>query len=169
MKFFVVAFLFSTTFAHAALNMKPGLWTVSMQLESDGKKTDPSAHMKAALAKMPEAQKKQMMDMMAKQGAGMSSDGNTQVCYSKQMIEKPENMQKQPTKCDTKVTKNTATEVATSFKCEDGTTGDAKWTVPSPEKMEGLVNVKNPKGKLSKIHYSGKFEKADCGTIKPAM
>lgn len=170
MKYFAIAFLLSSTFANAALNMKPGLWKVGMMIESDGKKFDPTAQMKASLAKMPEAQKKQMMDMMAKQGAGISANGDTQVCYTKAMIDKPESFQKQQEmKCDTKIIKNTSSEVSTNFKCEDGTTGDSKWSVTSPEKMTGLVNVKDPKGKLSKINYTGSFVKADCGAVKPAI
>lgn len=169
MKFFAIAFLLTTSFAHAALNMKPGLWKVSMMMESEGKKHDPSAQMKAAMAKMPEAQKKQMMDMMAKHGAGMSEDGATQVCYSKQMIEKPESFQKQQKKCDTKIIKNTSTEVVMNFKCEDGSKGDATWTVSSSDKMKGLINMTNSKGKVSKIDYTGNFVKADCGAVKPII
>lgn len=170
MKFFVIALFVTTSFAHAALNMKPGLWNINMVIKSEGKEFNPAAQMQAAMAKMPEAQKKKMMEMMGKQGAGMSSDGKTQVCYSKAMIEKPDSFGKQAnTKCDTKIVTNSSSKVVTNFKCEDGTVGDATWTVAGAEKMTGLVNVKDPKGKASTINYTGSFAKADCGSVKPVM
>lgn len=170
MKVLFFALVLASPLAHSALNMKPGLWGLNMKIIQNGKEFNPAAEMQKALAKMPEAQRKKMMEMMGdKASVGVGKDGETQVCYTKKMLEKPDSLGEQSRKCDTKIITQTSTKVVTSFKCEDGSSGDGTWTMNSSENMTGLMNVKDPRGKTSQINYKGKFIKSDCGKIKPAI
>jgi len=172
MKYLLVFFMLHTTFAYSALNMKPGLWKVKMVMKSDGKEIDASSEMQKAMAKMPEAQKKKMMEMMGKMKSGIAQDGGMQVCYSKAVLDTPENLSKQKDqnkKCDTKVVTQTPSKVVTNFKCEDGTIGDGTWKVVSPSAYNGVMNITSPKGEKSQINYTAKFLTPDCGKVKPII
>lgn len=171
MKSLLFVLVFASPFAHSALNMKPGLWGLDMKVLHNGKEFNPAAEMQKAMAKMPEAQRKKMMEMMGeKANVGVGKNGETEVCYSKKILENPESLGNQSgQKCDTKVVTQTADKVVTKFKCEDGSSGDASWTFSSPVNMTGLVNLVDPKGRASQINYKGKFIKADCGKIKPII
>lgn len=169
MKYFLLGLLISSPGAWAALNMKPGLWKVDMRVTSDGKTVNPSETMKNAMAKMPEADKKKMMDMMGKMDTGVGPNGETNICYSKKAIDKPETMGRPSPDCKTTLVTNTGNKVVSNFTCKDGTTGDAIWDLKSPENMMGKINVRDPKGKNSEITYDGKFIQADCGKVKPVI
>ncbi len=170
MKALFFALVLASPLAHSALNMKPGLWGLDMKITHNGKEFNPAAEMQKAFAKMPEAQRKKMMDMMGeKASVGIGKNGESQVCYSKEVIEKPESIGKQSQKCVTKIITQTSSKIVTNFKCEDGSSGDASWIMNSPTTMTGLVNMKDPRGQASQINYKGKFIKADCGKIRPVI
>lgn len=170
MKLILMTLLLSSSYSFASLDMKPGLWSMAMVIKSDGKEINPTEQMQKAMANMPEEQKKKMTEMMARMNTGIGKNGETQVCYSKKMIENPELLGKNTDqKCDTKLLTNNSKTVKSSFKCNDGTSGDATWDIKTSETLTGLVNVKDPKGKKSQINYNGKFLKADCGSVKPVI
>lgn len=152
-----------------ALDVKPGLWKMAMKMKSNGKEMDPSAQIKAAMAKMPEAQRKQMMVMMGKMHAGISEDGDIQVCYSKEMLAQNKFAMGKNVKtdCDTKIVTNTPKKVETEFTCKDGSKGKATFTTKNPQSYQGVLNMDSPKHGKSEINYSGTFVNADCGTVKP--
>lgn len=171
MKILLFVLALASPFVHSAFNMKPGLWSLNMKVIHNGKEFNPAAEMQKAMSKMPEEQRKKMMEMMGeKTNTGVGKNGETQVCYTKNILDKPESLgKKSDHKCDTKIITQTIDKVVTSFKCDDGSTGDASWTLTSPENMIGLVNLKDPKGKASQVNYEGKFIKGDCGRIKPVI
>lgn len=164
MKFLLVTLLLASPQAFSALNMKPGLWKVKMVMKSGGKEINPSAEMEKAMAQMPEAQKKKMQAMMGAQDGGMN------VCYSKEMLEKPEKLGSQKDKkCDTKVITQTSNKVVSTFKCEDGTKGDGTWKITSPSAYTGLMNIVSSKGEKSQINYTANFLAKDCGKVEPLL
>ncbi|MBL7715550.1 MAG: DUF3617 domain-containing protein [Bdellovibrionales bacterium] len=164
--------------AYGALDMKPGLWKVDLKIKAAGKEIDSEKlkQMKAMMDSIPEAQRKQMAQMMGKMGGKdmpdmnqfMGPKGDIQICYTKEILDKPENMgnYEKNRKCDFKVKSSSSTQVETDFKCEDGTEGSAHWKILSPETYEGTVSAKTKRG-LAEIKHKGTFVSADCGKVKP--
>lgn len=168
MKSLFLVLILASPLAHS-IEMKPGLWKVKMVIKTNGKEIAPQTEMQKALDKMPEAKRKKMMEMMGQVTSPGESAG-VDVCFSKAMIEKPESMGKQQDKkCTSKVTKNNPKEVVTTFKCEDGTKGDATWSAPNPTTYTGVVNVLSPKGEKSQINYKGDYAASECGKVKPII
>lgn len=168
MRFFLLGLTLASLPAMAALDLTPGLWTIDMQIEARGKKIDPSAEMKKAMAKLSPEQRQQMAAMMGQQGAMLSPEG-TKVCYTKEMLSMEESIARtdKNEKCKTSKVKATSKRVETTFVCEDGTKGDAVWTVENAKLYKGLVNITEKTGQTSKINYTGKFASSDCGKVKP--
>lgn len=170
MKSLFVTLMLVSPLAYSALDIKPGLWKVDMVIKTGGKEIKPQSEMQKAIAKMPEAKRKQMLEMMGEIKSETDANTGTQICYSKEMLEKPESLGKQESKkCTTKVVTNKPKKVVTNFKCEDGTTGDATWSVKNPKTYTGLVNIVSAKGEKSEITYKADFIGADCGKVKPIL
>jgi hypothetical protein len=167
MKFFslTISLLFPV-YAFSALNMKPGLWNMEMTIMADGKEMNPSAEMEKMMNKLPEAQRKLVLESMGK--ASVNANNGTQVCFTSKMIKDPKSMMdKESEKCDVKLISNTPKEMVTSFKCPDGARGEGVWTAKDPQNLVGKVKVFNKKGKESVMNYKGTFLKNDCGHVKP--
>lgn len=168
-----------TSSAFAGLEMKPGLWKVEMKIGGGehGAKIQKAQEMMAGI---PEAQRKQMMAMMEKMGgkktAGLSNlsdmmpgkDG-MKICYSKEMLEKPENLGKfdKNKKCDVKVKTTTSKLVEIEIACEDGTKGNGTFKVIDSENYEGKIAIDSKKAGKLEIEQKAKFASADCGKVKP--
>ena len=171
MKYLFCLLLFSTTSSWGAVNMKPGLWSLDTKISTGGKEIDPSAQMREAMAKMPEAQRNKIMGMLGKNGKmRLGQTGDTQVCYSKKLIENPTNFENnQNQKCSTKLIVNTKKKIVSAFKCTNGSSGEGSWNFDSEKSMSGVVKMKDASGKTSQIKYQGKFLKADCGQVAPIL
>lgn len=163
MKVMLFALALSTA-THAAMNMKPGLWEVQVDIENNGKKINVSEQISQAMAKLTPEQQKKMQAMMG----NMAGPQGTRTCFTQEMLT-PEQMLKQQSrkKCDMKFTSNTPSLVAGTFQCEDGTKGDMKWE-SAPEMMKGTINMDSPKRGKGLINLRGKFLTSDCGKVKPA-
>jgi hypothetical protein len=133
-----------------AINIKAGLWKVSMKMNAKGKEVNP-------LANMTPEKKKMMMDMVAKNKVGGGSDGSMQICYSKKMIENPESFAKKTYKKFKLVNvKNTSSKIVTNMKCEDGTVADLTMNMIDSENYSSVLNMEK-KGKKSVMNSTGKF------------
>lgn len=167
MKFGILFFLLMSGFSYAGLDIKPGLWTVSMS--SGGKEINPMAQMQKSLESMPPEKRKMMMEMMAKNKIGMGAGGAMQICYSKEMISNPESFAtKTDSKCKVTIVTNTSSKMVSNMKCEDGTTGDVTMTTKNSENYSTIMNfTKN--GKKSVMKNTGKFISSDCGSVKPII
>lgn len=166
MKFLLMALIvgFSAS-AFASFNVKPGMWKIDMVIEADGKKINPSAELEKVMAALPEEQKKQMMEMLDKQGKGnMPAFGNSlsEVCLTKEMIDKGVMEGKKDEDCTYNTTTKTATHMAGSFSCKSGASGTMDWNAQSTTAYTGLINVTDKSGKKSKIDYKAKFLKDKC-------
>lgn len=162
---FSLSLVLMVTSAYAtSFDIKPGLWKLDMNIESGGKKIDPMAEVKKAMANMTPEQRKQMEAAMGR----TLQDSGTSVCYTQELLNQqnglvPENDEQN---CKTDVKTKTAGKFAADFKCEDGATGTMEFNRASKEKFNGLVRV-TKEGALSKIVYEGKFVSADCGSVSP--
>lgn len=171
---FIVMGLFISGFAFAQSNTKPGLWEVTSKMSSP---TNPQLakqmeEAQKAMAAMPAAQRKQMEDMMAKQGVNMSAGagGTTviKVCISPEMASRPPVEQRQGCKY--------------SFS-QSGKTHNFSYTCANPPSDgEGQVVFSDSDNYTGKMRFNstqagkketmeaittGKFLSANCGAIKP--
>ncbi len=175
MKSLALLFALAALPVTAAVNMKPGLWRIDTVVVRDGKETDPTAHMKAALAKMSPEQRKHVEEMMGKMGGahgappvGLGKDGGVQVCYTPAMLANPQGMANQhaPSGCKSRVIEHSALKLSVEFQCEDGSKGKGAWSTTS-DTFEGKMELDSPKSGKSVVRNKGKFLSADCGKLKP--
>lgn len=169
MKTLLITLLMMSTGAHAALNMKPGLWEIDMTIKSNGKTINPVEEIQKTMATLPESEKAKMRQSLG-QHARIENDGDLHTCYSKAMMDKPEALGEQKgVNCTTKLVSNTPSKVVSKFECKDGTKGDSVWNIKNPESYKGVVTVTDHEGEKSTITYLGKYLKEDCEGIKPAI
>ncbi|MFP5387223.1 MAG: DUF3617 domain-containing protein [Bacteriovoracia bacterium] len=132
--------LFSATVSHAALDMKPGLWEMSLKLMDErGKEVDAA--------------------QIAEKGA------TNKICYTKEMIENPQSLSGKD-ECETKISKMSKTELFSTYKCEDGIEGDMEFKLKDSQTFTMTTNTRYQEKKI-RMRYYGKFISSDCGKVKP--
>lgn len=162
---FLVSFISLFAFA-TPMNMKPGLWEVDMKISTGGKEMDPMAEVKKQLAKMPEAQRKMVMEQMGKISPGMQDEIN-RVCFTKEMLNRPEKLSIDKQKdCEHKIKGQSSKKMVMTFKCKDGQSGTTTWELKSPTEMTVLTDSISKDGKKTQMNYQAKFIKDECSHIK---
>lgn len=160
--------------ATLAQTMKPGLWELRQKMRSSsGEMEKAMAQMEQQMASLPPAQRKQMQDMMAKQGVSVSDGGTTaKACMTQEMIDRNETMAPQG---DCKITSmaRQGNTVKTAYSCtQPKMDGEGQITFASPESytVKAVVNS-FAQGKAEKMQMegTGKWLSADCGAIKPVV
>lgn len=160
----------------SAQTTKPGLWEITNKMQSSsGEMEKAMAGMEKQLAGMSPEQRKQMQDMMAKQGVSMgpSAGGGMSVkmCITKEMAERNELPQQQQGDCKTTQSPRSGNTMKFSYVCTQPPSsgeglmtfnGDTAYTM----KMATTTTVKGKPEKMN-MDASGKWLSADCGTIKP--
>jgi Protein of unknown function (DUF3617) len=160
--------------AFAQSNTKPGLWEVTSKMSSP---TNPQMakqmeEAQKAMASMPPAQRKQMEEMMAKQGVNMSfgAGGVTtiKVCISPEMASRPPVEQRKD--CTYKFSQSGKTHNF-SFLCTNPQgDGEGQVTFVDADSYTGKMRINTTdKGKKETVDMqtSGKFLGANCGAVKP--
>lgn len=163
--------------AAGAQTLKPGLWEITQNMQSgSGQTGQQMAQMQKQLASMPPAQRKQMEDMMAKQGVKMGPAGpggmTMKICMTREMVERNE-MQMQRADCKTTQQTRSGNTMKVAFACTNPpSSGEGQVTFASPEaysmKMAVSTNVQGRPEKMN-MDGSGKWLGADCGNIKPIL
>ena len=156
----------------AAQTLKPGVWEMTNKMNSpqmDGA----MAEMQKQLAAMPPEQRKQMEEMMAKQGVKMGTGAGgamtMQVCMTKEMVDRND----VPMQEGCKITQNNRTGNTTkmAFVCtKPPSSGEGTFTYNGPESYSSKVMVKTQmhgKPETMTMEGSGRWIKADCGELKP--
>lgn len=140
-----------------------------MDMTINGKTFDPMAEINKALANVPPEQRKKMAEMMAGNNMMPVSKDGYHLCYTAEMVKKPEVVMEGTKNCTTKITSQTSKKIAGTFDCaKDGAKGDFVWTSKSNTEYDGLMNGKTAQG-TTKIKYHGKFISANCGKVKPVL
>ncbi|NJS37508.1 MAG: DUF3617 domain-containing protein [Brachymonas sp.] len=160
--------------AWAQSSTKPGLWEITSKMTSP---TNPqmAKQMEEAqkmMASMPAAQRKQMEEMMAKQGVNMSfgAGGATtvKVCITPEMASRPPIEQQDG--CTYKFSQSGSSHNF-SFQCaKPPSDGQGQVTFSGADAYNGSMRVNSmDKGKKETVDMtmSGKFLGANCGSIKP--
>lgn len=156
-----------------AQSLKAGLWehTVTTKSQS-GELEKAMAETQKELAAMPPAQRKQMEQMMAGRGVGMSPKANTmKVCVTKEDSERML-MPRQDGQCTQQAIQRTAGTVKVKFSCKGNppTSGESELTLQGDTGYTGktrINTVSNGKPEQLSMDQSGKWLGADCGTVKP--
>jgi hypothetical protein len=172
--------LASATLAFAAgaqaQTTKPGLWEITNKMQSSsGEMEKAMANMEKQMAGMSPEQRKQMQDMMAKQGMSMApgSGGgmSMKVCITKEMAERNELPQQQQGDCKTTRSPGSGNTMKFSYACTQPPSsgegvmtfnGDTGYTM----KMNTTTTVKGKPEKMT-MDATGKWLSSDCGSIKP--
>lgn len=161
----------------AAQTMKPGLWEITNKMGGSGdtgaKMAAAQEQMAAAMASMPPAQRKQMEDMLAKQGVNMSPGGgggmSTRICITKEMAARNEAPAQSQGDCKRETLQRSGNTTKFKFTCSN-----------PPSSGEGTVTLHNPgsysmhmkmtggrqQGEMT-MDAQGKWLGSDCGSVKP--
>jgi hypothetical protein len=164
-KWIILFVTMSSAFAQG-LKMKPGVWSIDMKVKGkDGKEMDPVAKIQEALAKIPESQRKKMMEMMGEVGSASLKPKGMEVCFTEQMIKDPSSLASQANmerKCETKITSQTEKEVKMNISCKDGTKGNAHFKIPQETTYSGVIDMESPERGKNSLTLNGKFLHSMC-------
>lgn len=161
----------------SAQTMKPGLWEHSFTMKSQsGKMEQGMAELQKQIAAMPPEKRKQMEQMMAQQGVGMTPGGGhvVRICMTQQDVD----MDQLPAQegCTQKVDRVGANTVKVAFQCKGGkgqppSSGEGTVTIESPTAYSGKHRFKTTQenGRPEQIDMvqKGRWLGADCGQVKP--
>jgi len=163
-----------STSAHAqgaAQKFRPGLWEHAYTMKSQSGQLEAAMkQMQDAMAQMTPQQRKQMQDMMAAQGVGMTGGmQSVKVCLSKEDAER--DMPPQQDGCDQKV-RRTGNVWQITFQCKGPppSSGEGQMTLVSPTAYSGnFTLLTDVEGKPERVQMTqtGKWISADCGNIRP--
>ena len=184
-RFFIsvaVAALSAAAFAPASAQekMRPGLWEHSVKMKTQSGQMEAAlAQAQQAMANMPPAQRKQMEQMMAAQGLGISSgpQGQTtlKVCITPEQAAVDQIPQQEG--CTQKMQRLDASTMKVTFSCkgepgEAPTSGEGTVKFDGPTAYTGNFKIKTSQGgKPEQIDMAqtGRWLSNDCGAIKPAQ
>ncbi len=159
--FLLTAILVFSTESFAKLNVKPGLWKIEAEIEAEGLKINPHAALKNLMGQLDDEQKKELMKASGGKLPDMNAD-HSQFCLTQQMIDKGALQPESQMDCHYTHTMNTATQMAGSFKCKNGSSGTVSWKARSPTAYDGVVDFTHTDGKKAKMTYQGKFLSDKC-------
>ena len=152
--------------------MKPGLWEISNKM-GGGQMDQAMAEMHKQMAQMSPAERKQMEEMMARQGVRMAPSAGggmtVQMCMTKEMVERND----MPMQEGCRMTQNTRSgnTMKMAFACTNPpSSGEGQVTFSSPEAYTSRMTMRmQEKGKTETMTMdtTGKWLKADCGNVKP--
>lgn len=167
---------------------KPGLWESTTTIEISGMPPMPAMPQLTPdqLAKIPEAQRKQVEAMMAARGGGGSPRTITsKSCATKESIAKSMafgDTGNTQANCTRRVVSSSSDKIMLHFDCQPDKTnmtmvGDITVERMDAEHVKGIGTFKNtgtspatgnaPRTMESKIMFSTRWLSADCGDVKP--
>lgn len=167
------ALAFATATA-GAQTLKPGLWEITQKTGSNPQMDQAMAQMQQQMASMSPAQRKQMEEMMAKQGVQMSGGSSggvsVKVCMTKEMVERNDIAANQGD-CKTTSQQRSGNTMKMAYTCtKPPSSGEGEFTFVSPQAYRSKMTVTSmAQGKPEKmtIEGAGKWLGADCGAVKP--
>ena len=142
------------------LNIKPGLWEMSIQLDMGG--AIPGVDM----SKMPPEQKAKFEALMAAQ---KNKPHVVKSCVTQEEIDKYQVSEAdKDTSCKTTVTKSTATLVEMSQTCSGPAAGtrEARIEALTPTTMKMVSKSTSGRGAGTTVNMDGKWLGTDCGDTK---
>jgi Spy/CpxP family protein refolding chaperone len=145
--------------AQAPLNMKPGQWEMTMQVDM------PNGPPGVDTSKMTPQQKAQMDAIMKGRGLGAGKPIVTQSCVTREDLAQNRMQQDPPnSSCTTKVTKSTATTTEMIQTCTGAAEGTREIHVeaPSPTSMKMVAKATAGRGEGTTVTMTGKWLSDKC-------
>ncbi|MGE0349360.1 DUF3617 domain-containing protein [Hydrogenophaga sp.] len=159
-----------------AQTARPGLWEIQNKMGGNAQMDQAMAQMQQQLASMPPAQRKQMEDMLAKQGMSMPKAGAgggmmTKVCITPEMAAKQDMPMQTEGDCTTTVTSRSANALSMSFTCKNPpSSGEGTYTFSGDTAYSMKMQMKTMhqgKPQSMTMDGQGKWLAAACGSVKP--
>ena len=160
-----------------AQSIKPGLWEMNQKMGGSPQMDQAMTQMQQQMASMPPAQRKQMEDMLAKQGMSMPTPGAgggmaMKVCITPEMAARQDMPMQNEGDCTSTVTSRSASTLKMSFVCKNPpSTGEGTYTFSGDTAytMKMVMNTTH-KGKPQTVTMDGqgKWVAAACGAVKPS-
>jgi hypothetical protein len=155
-----------------AQTMKPGLWETTSKVGGSPEMDQAMAQMQKQLAGMPPAQRKQMEEMLGKQGVGMGAGGmSAKACVTREMIDRGEMQNQQQGNCKTTVTDKSSRGMKMNFTCTNpASSGEGVYTFQGDNAYTMSMKVTSARQgapRTTTIDSTGKWLGSDCGSIKP--
>jgi hypothetical protein len=156
-----------------AQTIKPGLWEINNKM-SGGQMDQAMSEMQKAMAGMSPAERKQMEEMMARQGVKMVAPGAgggmaVQVCMTKEQVERND----MPMQDGCRMTQNTRSgnTLRMAYTCtRPPSSGEGTVTFHSSESYTSKMTVKSTeqgRTETMTMDATGKWLGANCGNVKP--
>ena len=143
------------------LNIKPGLWEMSIKIDMAGA-MPPGIDM----SKMPPEQKAKIEALMAAQ---QNKPHVVKSCVTQEEIDKYQvSDADKDTSCKTTVTKSSPTLVEMTQTCSGPAAGtrEARMEAPTPTSMKMVSKSTSGRGAGTTVNMDGKWLGADCGDTK---
>lgn len=162
------------TGATQAQTLKPGLWEMRSSMQGSGEMNKAMDEMQKQLAAMPPEQRKQMQEMMAKQGVSLGSAGpggmSVRICMTQEMVERNE-IPAQDGQCKTTTSPRAGNTMKMSFVCTTPPSsgeGEVRFISPEAYSSRMVINsVRNGKRESMTMTGDSKWLSAQCGAVKP--
>lgn len=153
---------------------KPGLWEIKTTHQG-GPMAEAQKQMEAAMASMPPAQRKQMEEMMRKQGVGMTGQpGAMRLCVSPAAAARQDFTRPDPkADCQHKVTPVSGSEAKFSFTCKGAggpSSGEGRvWglTAEGYQSQMKMQSMHEGKPVTMDMQQTARWLGSDCQGIKP--
>lgn len=160
--------------ATASASMRPGLWEITSKIQPGNSQAAAAmAEAQKQMANMPPEQRKMLESMMAKQGVGLSMNGDgvkVTYCVTKEMAERHEFPTGQQGKCTNSSTP-TANGMNVSFSCSNPpSSGTGQVTFQGDTGYTTSMHVTTSargKPETMNVDGTGRWLGADCGTNAP--
>ncbi|NML61687.1 DUF3617 domain-containing protein [Massilia sp. RP-1-19] len=161
----------------SAQNMKPGLWEINNKMQSsNGQLEQAMAMVHEQMAQMTPEQRKQMQDMMAKNGMQMPTVGaggsmSVKMCMTREMAAANTMPMQEVGNCTHKRSAVVGNTMKVSFRCsKPDANGDGQVTFNSDSDYSMKMKVTTSasgKPETMNMDASGRWLGVDCGDIKP--
>ncbi|MGV3572787.1 MAG: DUF3617 domain-containing protein [Ramlibacter sp.] len=170
---FLFALALSAALPAAAQSLKPGLWQVTNRMNNP-QVDQAMVEMQKQMAAMPPEQRRQMEEMMARQGVRMAAPAPgggmaMQVCMTQEMVARNDVPMQEG--CRITSQQRTGNTMKMAFACTNPpSSGEGQFTFASPEAYSSRMTVRTMmqgKAETMTMEASGKWLQADCGTVRP--
>lgn len=142
-------FLLISFSVFAIPSIKPGLW----KLESTGDDEN-------VLTKISTDKKRQLETV---HGQVVAAPKVEEVCLTSQMLKSKSFINlKEKSRCSHKLESQTATEMTTSFSCDDGSKGSGTWKMNKGQSYSGTLNIVTRDGASKVVTHKGTLVSSKC-------
>lgn len=160
----------ASTAAAWAQASKPGLWEVRQQVQGDPAQQKQLEEFRKQMAAMPEAQRKQIEQTMARQGAGMdAASGGTvaKFCLTPEDAARDGTPMERRADCNYDAQRSGSTTRVKYVCTKPPSQGEVEITTLSAERYTMKMKGSDDKGRAMAMQGEGRWLGADCGDVKP--